>query len=288
MRPMRLDGAALQRLAAVKKEEQFVQAQSTTEEVQNDAREALKAVGWAMPAEGDLTSEDPFVKAINQGIQKDIGVSLDELLNPAKVVNLERDLYVFRTELAQLTGATLPADVAALDLTTAACDGGGGGEAADELRTKIAKKETDLAMERRSVFRGWLKNIFLGQAILRYAFFGDVIISFIVLVLRRGRGSLTVVASPDPYDALTTAVVIIVHAASFYRTSWPQIRAPFSAALIGTIRTIWTFPFPSWGIGGGGSLSCHRCAVAARLGRKRRPSILPFWGRRPSASWHPC
>jgi hypothetical protein len=157
---------ALRRMAAVKKEE--ITAQSATEEVQNDARAALMAVGWAMPAEGDLTSEDPFVKAINQGIQNDIGVSLDELLNPAKVVNLERDLYVFRTELAQLTGATIPADMAALELTTAVCDLGGGGEAADELRTKIAKKETDLATERRSVFRGWLKNIFLGQAIFRY------------------------------------------------------------------------------------------------------------------------
>jgi hypothetical protein len=152
--------------------EQLFKAPSATEEVQNEAREALKSVGWAMPAEGDLTSEDPFVKAIDLGIQNDMGVSLNDLLNPAKVVNLERDLYVLRTELARVTGAILSTpdtDGSALELTTAACDLGGGGEAADELRAKIQKKEQDLAMERRSVFRGWLKNIFLGQAILRYA-----------------------------------------------------------------------------------------------------------------------
>lgn len=138
--------------------------------VQDDAKEALKSVGWAMPEAGDLTSDDPFVRAIDQGIRKDIGVSLDELLNPAKVVNLERDLYQYRTELAQLTGASIDTDdtvYSAFELSTASCDAGGGGSAADELRTKIFKKETDLAMERRSVFRGWLKNIFLGQAILR-------------------------------------------------------------------------------------------------------------------------
>ena len=55
------------------------------------------------------------------------------------------------------------------DFLTQNCDGGGGGEEADRLREKIAKKEQDLAIERRSVFRGWLKNVFLGQAIVSFA-----------------------------------------------------------------------------------------------------------------------
>ena len=83
-----------------------------------------------------------------------------------QVVNLERDLYNLRVELASMTGAELPTDG---ELTTDACDGGGGGEDADALRAKIAKKERDLSMERRSVFRGWLKNVFLGQALLSMA-----------------------------------------------------------------------------------------------------------------------
>lgn len=83
-----------------------------------------------------------------------------------QVVNLERDLYNLRTELAGATGAVVPDGVT---LTTSLCDAGGGGEAAESLRSKIDKKERDLAMERRSVFRGWLKGVFLGQAILSTA-----------------------------------------------------------------------------------------------------------------------
>lgn len=137
-------------------------------EVKADAQEALTAVGWSMPTEGDLTSDDPFVQSISAGIQRDFGVPLDELLNPAKVVNLERDLYMYRTQLAVLTGKVV--DLSSADkLQTVDCDGGGGGEEAETLRKTIAKKEADLFIERRSVFRGWLKNVFLVQAVLSFA-----------------------------------------------------------------------------------------------------------------------
>jgi hypothetical protein len=142
------------------------------DEIRADAESALTNVGWSLPADGDLTSDDPFVQAINQGIQRDFGVQLDELLNPAKVVNLERDLYALRTELAQVTGKMVPqqksedaADAPMLFLITEECDGGGGGDDAAALRKRIRKKEADLLIERRSVFRGWLKNVFLVQAV---------------------------------------------------------------------------------------------------------------------------
>eukprot|EP00560_Eucampia_antarctica_P007714 CAMPEP_0197827048 /NCGR_PEP_ID=MMETSP1437-20131217/3924_1 /TAXON_ID=49252 ORGANISM="Eucampia antarctica, Strain CCMP1452" /NCGR_SAMPLE_ID=MMETSP1437 /ASSEMBLY_ACC=CAM_ASM_001096 /LENGTH=345 /DNA_ID=CAMNT_0043427761 /DNA_START=88 /DNA_END=1125 /DNA_ORIENTATION=- len=138
---------------------------SRQREVLDEAGDALRSVGWAAPlASEEMTSADPFVQRINAQIQKESGVDLDELLNPAKVVNLERDLYNLRSELASLTGKEDEIDV--LDLSTSDCDGGGGGERADEVRKKIDKKEKDLSIERRAVFRGWLKNIFLGQAIL--------------------------------------------------------------------------------------------------------------------------
>ena len=133
-------------------------------EVRADAESALQNVGWSLPDAGDLTSDDPFVQAIDQGIQQDVGVSLDELLNPAKVVNLERELYVLRSQLAQVTGASIVKETS-MFLTTEQCDAGGGGDQADQLRSKIAKKQDSLSMERRSVFRGWLKNVFLVQAI---------------------------------------------------------------------------------------------------------------------------
>jgi hypothetical protein len=155
---------------AVEEKEETNAAVTPTEttkqqEVLDEASAALKSVGWYAPMTSEeMTSEDPFVQRINAQIQQESGVDLDELLNPAKVVNLERDLYNLRSELASLTGKGEDFDV--LDLSTNDCDGGGGGDRADEIRKKIDKKEKDLAIERRSVFRGWLKNIFLGQAVL--------------------------------------------------------------------------------------------------------------------------
>jgi hypothetical protein len=138
-----------------------------SKEVRDEAKAALESVGWARPVDdGEMTSDDLFVKQINAGIQADFGVDLDDLLNPAKVVNLERDLYNLRSDLASMTGNT---DMEVAGLTTAEIDGGGGGEDAVAIREKIKKKETDLALERRSVFQGWLKNIFLGQAVISLA-----------------------------------------------------------------------------------------------------------------------
>ena len=38
-----------------------------------------------MQGEGEMTSEDPFVKQIDESIMAEMGVGLDQLLNPAKV-----------------------------------------------------------------------------------------------------------------------------------------------------------------------------------------------------------
>lgn len=65
--------------------------------------------------------------------------------------------------MAEATGL---ADLEVAGLNTEECDGGGGGEDAQAIRDKIAKKENDLALERRSVFRDWLKNVFIGQAVI--------------------------------------------------------------------------------------------------------------------------
>lgn len=56
------------------------------DEVQQEAKEVLQKVGWASPINDvEMTSEDPFVKQIDAGIQADFGFGLDDLLNPAKV-----------------------------------------------------------------------------------------------------------------------------------------------------------------------------------------------------------
>jgi len=146
----------------------ITKSRDSSQEMFDSASDALQSVGWSAPMrEEELTSDDPFVKRINDQIQLESGVQLEELLNPAKVVNLERDLVNLRAQLADLTGKDLSKeDKDMVEFTTEEVDNGGGGVEADKVRKQIDKKEKDLFIERRSVFRGWLKNVFLGQAIL--------------------------------------------------------------------------------------------------------------------------
>ncbi len=137
---------------ALPKESELVPEQKqeqTREEQLQEATDKLASVGWSLPYDTDsaLTSDDPFVQRIDAEIRRDVGVSLDELLNPAKVVNLERDLAQLRLELEECKVDE---------------------EARQIIQNKITKKERDLNIERRSVFRGWLKNVFLGQAVLSF------------------------------------------------------------------------------------------------------------------------
>ena len=61
-------------------------ARGRSEEIMDDASDALTSVGWSAPmVDEELTSDDPFVKRINEQIRIESGVDLDELLNPAKV-----------------------------------------------------------------------------------------------------------------------------------------------------------------------------------------------------------
>jgi hypothetical protein len=58
-----------------------------SQQVMEEANDALVSVGWSAPSADalELTSMDPFVQSIDASIQREMGVSLDELLNPAKV-----------------------------------------------------------------------------------------------------------------------------------------------------------------------------------------------------------
>mmetsp|Transcript_15462 Transcript_15462/g.38964 ORF Transcript_15462/g.38964 Transcript_15462/m.38964 type:complete len:342 (-) Transcript_15462:83-1108(-) len=123
-----------------------------SESVQSEAREVLEKVGWAGVApdldnpEQPMTSDDPFVKSIDAGIREDFGVGLDDLLNPAKVVNLERELYQLREELQSTSDPSI----------------------IESIEKSIEKKEGKLAIERRSVFRDWLKTVFVAQAVISF------------------------------------------------------------------------------------------------------------------------
>ena len=98
-----------------------------------------------MPMMTDEGNADPeLVARIDDEVQALTGVGLDDLLNPSKVVNLERDRILVESELDSCTDASKR----------------------EELEAKLAKLEGDLYREKRTVFRGWLKAVFIGQSLI--------------------------------------------------------------------------------------------------------------------------
>ena len=82
-------------------------------------------------------------------------------------MNLERNWYNLQIELASLTSKEddIPKDT--YKITTDMVDGMNmNSDEIEVVRKSIEKKERDLLVERRAVFQTWLKNVFLGQAVL--------------------------------------------------------------------------------------------------------------------------
>jgi hypothetical protein len=85
-----------------------------------------------------------LIERLNAEIFAESGVELDQLINPSKVVNLERDLVSLRKDILLTT-----------DVDEIA-----------EINKIIDKKTATLIVEKRGVMRGWLKNLFVGQSVL--------------------------------------------------------------------------------------------------------------------------
>mmetsp|Transcript_65858 Transcript_65858/g.148597 ORF Transcript_65858/g.148597 Transcript_65858/m.148597 type:complete len:324 (-) Transcript_65858:278-1249(-) len=103
-------------------------------------------------ASGDpdaIMSDDPMIVRLEEECARMNGadwneeVGLVQLLNPSKVVNLERDLIQLREELE-----------------------GAQGTRAEELKDEIETKEAKKTMEMRGVMRDWLKAVFVWQSVL--------------------------------------------------------------------------------------------------------------------------
>jgi hypothetical protein len=85
-----------------------------------------------------------LVERINAEIMAESGVELEQLINPSKVVNLERELITLSTDLATTVDAS----------------------EREKIQTTIDKKRSTLAVEKRAVMTGWLKNLFVGQSVI--------------------------------------------------------------------------------------------------------------------------
>lgn len=101
--------------------------------------------------EGNVDPE--LVQRIDLEVQALTGVSLEDLLNPSKVVNLERERLLTVDELAAAAEPELRA----------------------ELEPKLEKIEQRLFVEKRTVFRGWLKGLFIGQSLIAVVLSGVMV-----------------------------------------------------------------------------------------------------------------
>ncbi|CAM9162701.1 unnamed protein product, partial [Choristocarpus tenellus] len=91
----------------------------------------------------EFAQDQALIARVAMEVQEETGVELEQLINPFKVVNLERDLVKLR----------------------AALEDGPSTARREEIEAEIAKKEQLLATEKRSYMQQWLKRVFVGQAI---------------------------------------------------------------------------------------------------------------------------
>lgn len=107
------------------------------------------AAGTALEEDLDVDDE-ALIKRIKEEVFAAEGVDLDELINPSKVINLERDILNLKKEILNLSSSSLKDNE----------------EERRNLLEKIEKKRSTLIVEKRAVMRGWLKNLFVIQSII--------------------------------------------------------------------------------------------------------------------------
>jgi hypothetical protein len=106
-------------------------------------RSARQAVAMQAMTEEETAADQALIARVAAEVQRDSGVDLDQLINPSKVINLERELVKLRAELSAASSST-----------------------SAELQSTIEKKELKLSQEKRAIMQDWLKQIFVGQAVL--------------------------------------------------------------------------------------------------------------------------
>ncbi|CAN0075982.1 unnamed protein product, partial [Discosporangium mesarthrocarpum] len=94
--------------------------------------------------EEEAAEDQALIARVAMEVERDSGVELEQLINPFKVITLERDLAKLRDELERGPTASRREDI----------------------EKEVSKKESTLAVEKRSVMRGWLKQLFVGQAVI--------------------------------------------------------------------------------------------------------------------------
>merc|ERR1719379_3144272 len=98
-----------------------------------------------MPMATEEGNVDPeLVARVEAEVFELTGYQLEDLLNPSKVVNYEREKILLNEKIEACTDAAEKS----------------------ELTARLEKVEKQLYSEKRTVFKGWLKAVFVGQALI--------------------------------------------------------------------------------------------------------------------------
>jgi hypothetical protein len=104
------------------------------------------------PAPAPFDSIDPVELKVRKDLEA-AGIELEQLLNPSKVVSLERKIGEYRAKLAQLTSSA-------------------GAAEKERLERQLSKMQRELEREKRAIMHQWLKDLFVAQGILTAALGG--------------------------------------------------------------------------------------------------------------------
>ncbi|GMH92581.1 hypothetical protein TrVE_jg14105 [Triparma verrucosa] len=156
-------------------------------ETTEEADDVLSKNGWGglfapeEPENEELMSDSPFVLAIDEEISElnSISDGLAGLLNPAKCVNLEQQIVGLKMDIMELTKEAVEEDwLVVRSMSEEEYDDPAvSTEELVALREKLEAANKKLYIEKRTVFRGWLKDIFLVQAILSFVLSGVMVFS---------------------------------------------------------------------------------------------------------------
>jgi len=115
---------------------------------QGPLEEGFKEILPFATEEGNVDPE--LVDRVDEEVFALMGVGLDDLLNPSKVVNYEREKILLTQQIGECEDAA----------------------ERGELQQRLTKVEKQLYSEKRTVFSGWLKALFVGQALIAIALGG--------------------------------------------------------------------------------------------------------------------
>ncbi|KAK4530634.1 hypothetical protein CCYA_CCYA05G1491 [Cyanidiococcus yangmingshanensis] len=98
------------------------------------------------PGDAVLDGADSLEATVRRELEAQ-GIELDQLLNPSKVISLERKIRDYRVKLGEVSTTTTTSEK-------------------ERLERRLSKAQRELEQEKRAIMRQWLKNLFVAQGVL--------------------------------------------------------------------------------------------------------------------------